>query len=38
MLSILAESALRAFVLGGAVWLGLHLFRVRNPNAHMTAR
>ena len=37
MLTILAEAALRAFVLGGAVWLGLHLFRVRNPNAHMTA-
>jgi len=37
MLSILAESALRAFVLGGAVWLGLHLFRVRIPSAHMTA-
>ena len=36
-LTILAEAALRAFVLGGAVWLGLHLFRVRNPNAHMTA-
>ena len=37
MLSILAESALRAFVLGGAVWLGLQLFRVRIPSAHMTA-
>jgi bla regulator protein blaR1 len=37
MLSILAESALRAFVLGGAVWLGLALFRVRIPSAHMTA-
>jgi len=37
MLWVLAESALRAFVLGGAVWLGLYLFRVRNPGAHMTA-
>jgi beta-lactamase regulating signal transducer with metallopeptidase domain len=37
MLTILAEAALRAFVLGGAVWLGLYLFRVRNPNVHMTA-
>jgi beta-lactamase regulating signal transducer with metallopeptidase domain len=37
MLSILAESALRAFVLGGAVWLGLYLLRVRIPSAHMTA-
>jgi beta-lactamase regulating signal transducer with metallopeptidase domain len=37
MLTILAEAALRAFVLGAAVWLGLYLFRVRNPNAHMTA-
>lgn len=37
MLWVLAESALRAFVLGGAVWLGLYLFRVRNPAAHMTA-
>src|SRR5581483_3943018 len=37
MLTILSEAALRAFVLGSAVWLGLSLFRVRNPNAHMTA-
>src|SRR5215469_3280522 len=37
MLTILAESALRAFVLGGAVWLGLTLFRVRIPSAHMIA-
>ena len=36
-LTILAESALRAFVLGGAVWLGLNFFRMRNPSAHMTA-
>src|SRR5690242_16425474 len=36
-LTILAEAAVRAFMLGGAVWLGLYLFRVRNPNAHMTA-
>ena len=37
MLAILAESALRSFLLGGVVWLGLNLLRVRNPNVHMTA-
>ena len=37
ILAILAEAASRAFLLGGLVWLGLSLFRVRNPNAHMTA-
>jgi len=36
MLAILAESALRSVVLGSAVWVGLHLFRVRNPHVHMT--
>ena len=36
MLAILAESALRSLVLGGAVWVGLHLFRVRNPHVQMT--
>ena len=37
ILAILAEAALRTFMLGGLVWLGLYLLRVRNPNAHMTA-
>jgi beta-lactamase regulating signal transducer with metallopeptidase domain len=37
ILAILAEAALRAFMLGGLVWLGLYLLRVQNPNAHMTA-
>ena len=36
MLAILAESALRSLVLGGVVWIGLNLLRVRNPNLHMT--
>jgi len=37
MLDLLLESALRSLVLGGAVWLGLALLRVRNPHTHMTA-
>ena len=37
MLAILAESALRSLLLGGVVWAGLNLFRVRNPHMHMTA-
>jgi BlaR1 peptidase M56/Domain of unknown function (DUF3471) len=37
MLALLLESALRSLMLGGAVWLGLALLRVRNPRAHMTA-
>ncbi len=37
MLDLLLESALRSLVLGGAVWLGLAVLRVRNPHAHMTA-
>lgn len=37
MIATLAEAALRSFVLGGVVWLGLNLFRVRNPHVHMTA-
>ena len=37
MLTILAEAALRSFVLGCAVWLGLILFRVRNPHVHMAS-
>ena len=37
MLTILAEAALRSFVLGSAVWLGLILFRVRNPHVHMAS-
>ena len=36
MLAILAESALRSLLLGGVVWIGLNLFRVRNPHVHMT--
>jgi hypothetical protein len=37
MLAILAESALRSLILGSVVWVGLHLFRVRNPHVHMTS-
>jgi len=37
MIATLAEAALRSFVLGGVVWFGLHVFRVRNPRVHMTA-
>jgi beta-lactamase regulating signal transducer with metallopeptidase domain len=37
MLALLLESALRSLLLGAAVWLGLKLFRVRNPHALMTA-
>jgi hypothetical protein len=37
MIATLAEAALRSFVLGGVVWFGLNLFRVRNPHLHMTA-
>jgi BlaR1 peptidase M56 len=37
MLTILAEAALRSFVLGSVVWLGLKLFRVRNPHVQMAA-
>src|SRR5215216_6011594 len=37
MLAILAESALRSLLLGGVVWVGLNLFRVRNPHMHMTS-
>src|SRR5438093_4004354 len=37
MLAILAESALRSLLLGGVVWIGLNLFRVRNPHVHMTS-
>jgi bla regulator protein blaR1 len=36
MLAILAESALRSLLLGGVVWIGLNLMRVRNPHVHMT--
>jgi hypothetical protein len=36
MLTILAESALRSLLLGGIVWVGLSLSRVRNPHVHMT--
>ena len=37
MLAILAESALRSLLLGGIVWMGLNLLRVRNPHVHMTS-
>ncbi|MBR1088372.1 antirepressor regulating drug resistance protein [Bradyrhizobium manausense] len=37
MIAALAEAALRSFALGGVVWIGLYLFRVRNPHVHMTA-
>jgi len=37
MIAALAEAALRSFALGGVVWIGLTLFRVRNPHLHMTA-
>jgi hypothetical protein len=37
MLAILAESAFRSLILGSAVWVGLHLLRVRNPHVHMTS-
>jgi hypothetical protein len=36
MLALLIESALRLLLLGGAVWLGLKLLRVRNPHVQMT--
>jgi beta-lactamase regulating signal transducer with metallopeptidase domain len=37
MVDLLLESALRSLLLGGSVWLGLALLRVRNPRAQMTA-
>jgi hypothetical protein len=37
MLELLADSALRSVVLGGGVWLGLALARVRSPKLQMTA-
>lgn len=37
MIAALAEAALRSFALGGVVWIGLNLFRVRNPHVHVTA-
>jgi bla regulator protein blaR1 len=37
MIATLAEAALRSLVLGGVVWFGLTLFRVRNPHVQMTA-
>ena len=37
MLALLVESALRSLVLGLAVWLGLKLFRLRNPQLQMMA-
>jgi beta-lactamase regulating signal transducer with metallopeptidase domain len=35
MLAILAESALRSPLLGGVVWIGLNLLRIKNPHVHM---
>ena len=37
MLTMLAEAALRSFLLGSVVWIGLKLFRVQNPHAQMTS-
>jgi hypothetical protein len=37
MVELLLESALRSLALGGAVWLGLTLLRVRDPRTEMTA-
>jgi hypothetical protein len=37
MLAILAESALRSLVLGGVVWVGLKVLRIRDPHAEMTS-
>ena len=37
MLALVVEAAVRSFVLGSAVWLGLRLLRAGNPRVHMTA-
>ena len=37
MLALLLEAALRSLALGGIVWFGLKLLRVRDPRVHMTA-
>ncbi len=37
MLALLGESALRSLLLGGAVWIGLRILRVKNPHVHMTS-
>jgi hypothetical protein len=37
MLWLLVDAALRALMLGAAVWLGLKLLRVRNPEVELTA-
>ncbi|MBO0752169.1 MAG: M56 family metallopeptidase, partial [Bradyrhizobiaceae bacterium] len=37
MVDLLLESALRSLALGGAIWLGLTVLRVRNPRVQMTA-
>ena len=37
MLALLVEAALRSLILGGAVWGGLKVLRVRNPQVHMTS-
>ena len=36
MLGLLLEAAFRSFLLGGGLWLGLKLLRVRSPQAKMT--
>ncbi len=36
MVAILAEAALRSFMLGSVVWFGLKLLRGGNPNGHWT--
>ena len=37
MLALLGESALRSLLLGGVVWIGLKLLRVKNPHVHMAS-
>lgn len=37
MLALLGESALRSLLLGGVVWIGLKLLRVKNPHVQMVS-
>ena len=37
MLAVLLEAALRSLVLGGIIWFGLKLLRMRDPRVQMTA-
>lgn len=37
MLALLLEAALRSLVLGGIIWFGLKLLRMRDPRVQMTA-